>query len=233
MAWKRILLAVGFTVSLAACSSESAEVRIHNHLEEAVVLEEGFEEQQSEITALEKQEQELYSQIVDMGSDEMGKIKETAEKAIDVIDEREERIELEKESINSSEEEFLKIEPLLEEVEAEETQAAAQEMYQVMESRYASYEDLYTAYKESLELERELYNMLGEEELEQDKLTEHIDAVNESYERVLQANEQFNNETVEYNALKQEFYESTGMNVAYEENSTSDTKDEKASAEEE
>ncbi|MFC2950255.1 YkyA family protein [Virgibacillus sediminis] len=232
MAWKKVLLTIGLSVSLTACNSESAEMQIHNHLEEAVTLEKGFEEQQTEITELEKREQELYNQIADMGMDELEKIQEVSEQAIEVIDEREEKIEIEKDSIEDSKEEFKEIEPLLEELEEEEVQAAAQEMYDVMDDRYAAYDTLYEAYKESLELERELYRMLSTENLEQDKLTDHIHTVNESYERVLQANEQFNNETVEYNALKQEFYDSAGMNVAYEENSTGETDKESASAEE-
>lgn len=191
-------------------------------MEEAVSLEEGFEQQQEEITELEKQEQELYNQIIDLGTDEFDKIEEISQQAIDIVDQRSEKIELEKESIDASQEEFNQISDLIEDLEEEETKEKAEEMYNVMDNRYTAYNDLYDTYAESLELERELYTMLQQEDLEQDALTDHINTINESYQQILEANEQFNEYTVEYNALKQEFYELAGIDVEYEENSSGD-----------
>ncbi|GAB3068271.1 YkyA family protein [Virgibacillus ainsalahensis] len=230
MLWRKGLffLMIGFFLILAACNSESAEMQIHNHLEEAVELEEGFEQQQSEITELERQEQELYSQIADLGMDEFEQIQEISQQAIEVIDQRADKIELEKESIEASKEEFNKTEGLIEDLEDEEIKAKAENMYEIMNNRYGSYNDLYAAYTSSLELEKELYTMLQEEGLEQETLTDHIKIINDSYQQILDANEQFNNETVEYNALKQEFYDAAEINVEYEENSTSDTESEDA-----
>ncbi|UJL47800.1 YkyA family protein [Virgibacillus sp. NKC19-16] len=217
-----IILSISLSTILAGCSGESTEQQIHNHLEEAVSLEEGFEQQQEEITELEKQEQELYSQLIDLGTDEFDQIQEISQQAIDIVDQRSEKIELEKESIDASQEEFNQVSDLIEDLEEEETKAKAEEMYNVMDNRYTAYDDLYTAYTESLELERELYTMLQQEDLEQETLTDHINTINESYQQVLEANEQFNEYTVEYNALKQEFYELAGIDVEYEENPAGD-----------
>ncbi|WP_449353994.1 YkyA family protein [Virgibacillus natechei] len=217
-----IILAISLSVVLAACSGESTEQQLHNHLEEAVSLEEGFEQQQGEITELEKQEQELYKQIIDLSEDELDQIQEISQQAIDTVDQRSKKIEAEKESIDASQEEFNQVSDLIEDLEEEETKAKAEEMYDVMDNRYTAYNDLYNAYTESLELERELYTMLQEEDLEQEALTDHINTINESYQQVLEANEQFNEYTVEYNALKQEFYELAGIDVEYEENSSGD-----------
>ncbi|WP_100011100.1 YkyA family protein [Lentibacillus sediminis] len=217
-----LLLGVCLIAVLAACSGESAEEQIHNHLEEAVALEEDFENQQSAITELEQQEQEIYSQITDLGMDELDEIQQLSQQAIDVINERAEKIEVEKESITASEEEFNKISDLIPELENEDVRAKAEEMQEVMANRYNAYDTLYEAYTESMELEKELYTMLQQEELEQAAVTEQINQINESYQAVLDANEQFNNLTVEYNALKQEFYELAELNVEYEENTESE-----------
>ncbi|AXI08949.1 hypothetical protein CUC15_08475 [Oceanobacillus zhaokaii] len=205
-----------FIVFLSACSGESTQVQIHNHLEEAVNLEEGFESQQESITELEMQEQEIYSQIIDLGMDEFDKIKELAKKATGIIDERTEKIKLEKESIDASREEFNKTRPLIDELEDKELKQEANKMYEMMENRYDSYDKLHEAYTQSLEQEKELYSLLQQEDLEQETLTEQINQINESYQKILDENKNFNKYTTEYNALKKEFYILADMNVTYE-----------------
>ena len=214
---KTSLLLVGVVALLSACSGESVEEQIHTHLEETVTLEEGFKSQQGEITDLEKQEQEIYSQIIDLGMDDLDEITKLSQDALTIIDERKEELIIEKESIASAQEEFQSIEELIEGIEEEALKSKGKEMYETMMSRYAAYEELYAAYMDSLEFEKELYTMLQDEELEQEALNEHIAKINESYETILAANDQFNKHTIAYNELKKEFYEAADMNVSFEE----------------
>ncbi|RDW18521.1 hypothetical protein CWR48_12675 [Oceanobacillus arenosus] len=202
-------------VFLTACSGESTEAQIHNHLEEAVHLEEGFEAQQGNITDLERQEQEIYSQIIDIGMDEFDQIVELAKKATGIIDERSEEIELEKESIDASREEFNKVRSLIDELEEGEVKQEANKMYDMMENRYKSYDKLHEAYVQSLAQEKELYSMLQKEDLEQEELTEQINLINESYQKILDENKKFNEYTTEYNTMKKEFYTLADLNVTY------------------
>lgn len=203
-------------VLLSACSGETTEVQIHNHLEEAVHLEAGFESQQENITDLEMQEQEIYSQIIDIGMDEFDQIVELAKKATGIIDERSEEIELEKESIDASREEFNKVRTLIDELEEGEVKQEANKMYDMMENRYKSYDKLHEAYVQSLAQEKELYSMLQKEDLEQEELTEQINRINESYQKILDENKKFNEYTTEYNTMKKEFYTLADINVTYE-----------------
>ncbi|MBP1968250.1 hypothetical protein J2Z83_000342 [Virgibacillus natechei] len=220
-----IFLTFTFGAILSACSGESTEEQLHNHLEEAVVLEEGFEQQQNEITELERQEQELYSEVIELNMEEFDQIQEISQEAIGIIDQRSEVMELEKESIDASQEEFNNISDLIDDIEEEAVREKIEDMYTVMSDRYSAYDNLYEAYMISLELERELYTMLQQEDIEQEDLTEQITAINDSYQDVLEANDQFNEGTIEYNALKQEFYELSDINVEYEENPASETSD--------
>lgn len=210
---KRILfiLFIILIALLAACNGQSAEEKIHNHLEEAVSKEEGFENVQSEIVDLEEQEQNIYNQIIDLSMDDFDKIVELADQAIEIIDQRAEKIGEEKESIQASQEEFNEIENLISDIEEGTTKETAEAMYDKMNSRYDTYAELNDAYVKSLELEKDLYTMLKEEDLEQDKLTEHINSINESYEQVLTLNEKFNKDTQDYNELKKNFYETAGL----------------------
>lgn len=215
----------GIFALLAACSGESTEEQIHSHLEQAVAEEAEFEEQQQQITELEEKEQELYSEIIQLDMDDFDQIQSLSEEALEVIEARSGKIALERESIESSQETFHMTEELIAELD-NGVQAKGEEMYNVMENRYNAYYDLFDAYMESLELERELYNMLQQEDTEQEALNEHINSINDSYQAVLEYNDQFNEFTVEYNELKQEFYELADINVAYEENETTETSEE-------
>lgn len=218
MLWKKRILIFGLLlIILSACSSESTEEKIHTHLEETVLLEQEFEAQQSEITELEKQEQEIYAKVIDLGMDDFEEITQLSQDAITIIEERGEKIDTERESIHGAKEEFQSIEALLEDLEEGDAQTKGEEMYQTMIERYDTYDELYEAYKESLNLETELYTLLQEEEVEQDELNEQIEKINEKYEQILTANDAFNELTVEYNNLKQDFYEAANMEVTFEE----------------
>ncbi|MEC5426032.1 YkyA family protein [Virgibacillus sp. C22-A2] len=215
---KLFVLIISLLAFLSACSSESTEEKIHSHLQEAVELEKGFEEQQKEITELERQEQELYSQIINLGMEDFEKIQELSQQAIEIIEQRSEKIDLEKESIAASEVEFTKTADFIDDLEEQEVKDTASTMFDVMNNRYSAYYALYDAYTESLMLEEQLYTMLQQEDIQQEDLTEQINTINNSYQEVLEANDQFNEGTVEYNALKKEYYELAGIDVSYEEN---------------
>src|SRR5699024_5091000 len=218
---KKLLFFVTMTLLLfiSACG-KSTEEKIYEHLEEAVTLEEEFEKVQTEITELEKKERELYSTIIELGPDEVDKIKETTKQAIESIEKRSNKMESEQESITASQDEFEKIDKLIEKLEDEKTKNKAREMYEVMMDRYKHYDQLHKEYIKSLKLEKELYQMLQKEELEQEDLTAHIEKINKKYEKVLDKNEEFNEATANYNKLKNEFYDQTDLSVKYDDTSS-------------
>lgn len=193
-------------------------------MEKAVELEDTFEEQQDPIVKLEKKEQKIYGKIIDLSMDEFSKIKKLSKQAIKNIDKRAKKIELEKESIHASKEEFTKIKDAIDELEKKKVSKKAEKMYDVMMERYNAYDKLYKAYSKSLKLEKELYKMLQQEDLQQEDLTKHIKKLNNSYEKVIDRNEKFNSLTVKYNKLKKEFYDAAGLDVKYEKKSSSDKK---------
>lgn len=213
---KAVLFSAVIIFILSACS-ESAEMKIYNHLEEAVTLEQPFEEQQDSIIKLEQEEQEIYEQIISLSMEEFDEIKKLAEQAMENIDKRSESITLEKDSLEDSKEEVLKSEKAIDKLEDSDVKAKAEDMYQTMIARYDAYDELHGAYTHVLGLEKELYSILTEEEAEQETLTEHLSDLNNSYEAVIEANEQFNEHTVEYNELKREFYQLTDLDIEYEE----------------
>lgn len=225
-----VIIAIGLIAILTACGGASTQEKIYNHLEEAIALETDFEKHQNEITELEKKEQEIYGTIIDLGSDEFDEIKNASQQAIEMIEERSEKMKAEKESIHNSQDEFEKTDKLIDKLEDEKAQNKGREMYDVMMNRYKTYDTLYESYTKSLQLDKELYTMLQKEDVEQEDLTTHITKVNESIEKVLEANEKFNKDTTAYNDLKKEFYNVADIDVKYED-AQGDSKESKNDAE--
>lgn len=209
-----LVISLGITLFIAGCG-DSPETQIYSHLEEAVKLEQGFQEQQDTITQLEQKEQEIYKEIIELGIDELDQIKKLSEEALTSIEQREDKIKAEKESLDASREEFENSKEYIDEIEEKKVKDQALTMYETMEKRYDAYEKLHAAYNESLTLEKELYEMLQREELEQTELQEHIENVNLKYQEVIKANESFNTYTTEYNSFKKDFYEVANIDVKY------------------
>ncbi|GGP14636.1 YkyA family protein [Oceanobacillus neutriphilus] len=201
---------------ITACSSKSSEEKIHDHLEEAINLEEDYETLQGEIEELELQEKEIFNQIVDLDMDQFDQIQELSQDAISLSDQKKDKLGEERESIEASEEEFVQVESIITDLEDENVKQDAEEMFEIMTNRYETYYDLNDTYQTSVEQEKELYEMLQLEELEQEEVTSHLEALNENYETIISLNEEFNQLTAEYNEAKRTFYEASDLNVTYE-----------------
>lgn len=206
------IVSIVFAVLLSGCGENQAET-IYQHLEKAVVLEDMFKEQQAPLLEAEQKEHEIYEQIISLGMSEFDEIVRLSKEAITYVDKRNELIEKEKSSIEAGYEEFKKVtEQEVSKLE-EDVVANLNEMIEMMDNRYDAYQKLYTNYKKAIELDRELYEMLQQEDLTIEELQAHIDKINESYEEVLAVKEDFNNYTEAYNELKKSFYEKTNLNV--------------------
>ncbi|APH05417.1 YkyA family protein [Bacillus weihaiensis] len=200
-------------VILVGCLGPSPEETIYQKLEKVVSLEESFQEQQEPLLALEKEENELFNQIMDLGMKEFDQVVSLSNQALEMIDEREEKMQVENESIMASKEEFKGITLEMEKIEDEDTLEILENLQTTMENRYDSYETLYNHYSTSIKLDKELYEMLQNEELTMEELEEQISKINDSYEKVMNENEIFNGYTEEYNQLKTDFYQIAGLNV--------------------
>lgn len=212
---RSIIYSIILLTVLTACSGTPVDEKIYNHLEEAVVIEAEFEQQQAEIAELEKKEQSIFEEIITIEKQNLDEIEKLSEQAIGIIEERLDKVYAEKESIESAKEEFVKIEDLIDQLPDEDLIGKASDMYDSMIERYDLYEDLNKNYVQSLVLEEELYTLLPKEETEQEEVRSLIEEINESYTIVLELNDLFNENTTEYNALKKEFYKMADMNVNY------------------
>lgn len=213
--YKSIILFLISTLFLVACTGESVEEQMYQHMEESVRLESEFVAQQEPLSELERKEQEIYQEISELSVEEFDQIKELADLAIESIEQRKELIEAELSSIENSKKEFDKIKPLVEDLDDEELKTAAIDLLDMMEERYQAYLTLNEAYQTSLDYDTELYELLKKEDLEEPEFTEQIEKVNEQYQAIIDSNGAFNDATESFNSMKREFYNLTDLNITY------------------
>ena len=197
---------------LSGCLGPAPE-RIYTILEEAVTLENSFKEQQQPLLELEKKEADLYNRIMDLGMKEFEQVVSLSKEALTSVEERESKLQMEYDSIMSSKDKFNEINEEIEKIKDETLLQSAQELKSTMEDRYKSYENLYENYKKSISLDKELYSMLQNKDLEMKQLETQIAKINKSYQSVMEQNNEFNKLTEQYNDLKIKFYEEAELNV--------------------
>lgn len=209
-----IISTMSIGLMLTGCTEKVSPVEnMYTTLEAVVTEENGFNEQQDPLTELEMKEHELYQQIISLSKKEFDQIVLLSKEAFSVVEAREEKIELERQSMINSKEKFKEALDLLLTIEDENLKQQAEALVETMNSRYEAHENLYEAYKKGIGLDKELYTILQDENLTLEQLETKINEINEAYQAVLSANEEFNSLTKEYNESKQSFYEAAGMEV--------------------
>ena len=189
----------------------SAEEEISKVLDATVEQEQGFVESQEPIKALEQEEKEIFNTIMGLSMEEFDQIKALAEEAMANLEQREEYLVAESDSIEEAQNEFNAIKDYVEDIDDEALRSHVEEMIQLMNQRYELHNELIVKYKEAIELDRELYTLLQDEELAIEGLEAQIEKVNAQYDETIKLNEEFNNITDQYNELKSEFYTMAGI----------------------
>ncbi|MEH7251750.1 YkyA family protein [Neobacillus niacini] len=213
-----ILFVFAGSIILAGCmNKEPAAEKMYQVLEKVVEAEKEFENQQQPLVALEKQEQEIYNQIMTLGMKQHNEIVNLSNEALSMIEERRVLLQKEINSINASKTEFKKAEAIKNEIKVPEQKKKAEELLEIMTNRYKVHSQLSKEYLNALDSDKELYTMLKNEGISFDKLEEHVTKLNTAYQQVFEKNEKFNDLTAQYNVKKLEFYKEAGLKLQTEE----------------
>ncbi|MBA9025035.1 MULTISPECIES: YkyA family protein [Bacillaceae] len=211
--WTVLCLVLG-GVLLGCTAKNSPEEQIYQILEAAVKLEKNYEEQKQPITELENKEKEYYNTILKLGMREFDQIVKLSNEAINNIEKRKELLKKERESLLASQEKFKQIDAKINDIKDPNLKKEAEKLKVTMDERYAAHEKLYASYKESLELDQELYTLFQKEDLRMDELEAQIEKINQSYQAVIEANDDFNKKTNQYNEDKLKFYKDAEIEVS-------------------
>lgn len=203
-----------FLLILTGCTS--AEDNIYEVMEATAKKEENFEKQQEPLAKLEAEEKAIFDEIMELGMKEFDQITELADQALANLDEREELLKIEKESIESSKSEFQKVAEEIGKIKDEELKEEADQLQSIMENRYATHDKLYDFYLQGLNEDRKIYELIKKEDLEMEELAEQIEKTNEVYEMIIQENNLFNEQTDQFNEAKLQFYNNAGIKIQVE-----------------
>ncbi|MCR2820872.1 YkyA family protein [Lederbergia panacisoli] len=199
------------SVILSACSS--TEKNIYQTLEETAAKEADFEKQQEPLKRLETNEKDIFDQIMDLGMKEFDQISKLADEALAILDQREEHMKKEKQSLEESKKEFQLASEEFDKIKDDKLKKQADELQELMNSRYESYDKLFSSYMNGLAEDRKIYEMIKNEDLKIEELQAQIEASNEAYDSVYEANNQFNEQTKKFNEAKLKFYKDSGLNI--------------------
>ena len=199
---------------ISGCMNTNTPVeQIYDVLERVVASEEEFEKQQDPLVDLEKKEKEIYDKIISLGMKEFEEVSKLSDEAAKIVDQRQEHMLKEEESIKASEKEFKSLEPLIEEIDDPKLKGLSQDLFHCMMERYGIYTEIFQNYSKAVQLDKELYAMFKEEDLQLTQLEDQINKINEAYGNIINANKNFNEKTKQYNELKLSFYNESGLDV--------------------
>ncbi|ETI65999.1 YkyA family protein [Neobacillus vireti] len=209
-----LIFMLAICLILSGCVNKKTPVeKMYNVLEKVVSKEEVFEEQQDPLVKLEKEEKEKYDQIIGLGMKEYDQIIKLSDEAIALTDKRKEHMDKETESLKKSEQEFRKVADIKDELDNAELKKLINELNEIMTQRYRAHEELYKEYSESLKSDKDLYEMFKNKNLAREDLEAQVSKLNETYKKVLEANENFNKLTEQYNDKKLLFYKKAGLKL--------------------
>ncbi|MBM7654137.1 YkyA family protein [Neobacillus cucumis] len=203
---------IAFLYILSGCTQEKTPVeKIYDVLEKVATVEKSFKEQQEPLVTLEKQEKELYDQIIKQGMKEYDQIVKLSDQAIALADKRKQHLDKETASLNASEQEFAKVSDLEDQLDDPTLKKMVNELKSIMMKRYDAHRELYKQYSDAIQYDKELYQMFKNKNLPLEDLEAQINKLNETYKKVYTANDQFNKYTEQYNEKKLLFYKKAGL----------------------
>ena len=206
---KRYILATGISSALllSACSGPSTEEQLDSVLKDTFEAESDYRDTQNEMEELETAEQEKFESIMALTQEQQEDVKANAEEAIASVEQRLELLETEKASMDSAEEAFQEIDTVIEETEDEELKNDLTALKTKMHDRFDDHEKFTAAYEELAAEQKELYEMLVNEETELQVIQEKTVTVNDKNKEVQNAVTEFNEQTEQFNEMKNSLIE--------------------------
>lgn len=201
-----LIITVFGALLLAGCSfNASTKDKVSKVLGEMYDAEGTYRDSQKELKVLEEEEQKLFTKTMELTQEEKDQLEENIAQLQEIVEERTEKIEQEKEAMEKAKEmvsDFDKIEEKLETAEQKEIE----KLKEAVRERYETHTSIVDEYEALTAMQKELYNMLVEEETNITTLNEQVGKINEQNEKVITAIKEFNEQTENVNEIRDEVY---------------------------
>ncbi|MDI6530805.1 YkyA family protein [Bacillus mycoides] len=198
---------------LSGCFGEKPEENLHTAFEAAATQEKSLVEDTKKLEQLEKQGQELYSQILQEGKEHNEAVTKKIEQATTNVDEREKVLKNERELLEKAQKETKSVQSNIEKLEDKKLQKQAKAVEESYKNRYDAFQKMNENYTKALATEKELYEKLKVKETKLKEIGENVKTVNELNVETQKAKEQFNTHTKEYNDNKLAFYKDAQIKI--------------------
>lgn len=195
------------TLFLSACNfGSSTEKDLADVLSKLNSAEEKYKGAQGELSSLEKSEQTLFNEIIQLTQEEkeelktkVSEVEESLEKRLTFLDDEETSIKTARESVKAFDE-------VIEKADEEKIKTEITELRNSINNRYDLHSDFVEKYKMLADLQKELYEMLIDEKTEVSNLQEKVTEVNGQNETVKEVIDSFNEATGTVNKLKEDLF---------------------------
>ncbi|HDX9610772.1 TPA: YkyA family protein [Bacillus toyonensis] len=198
---------------LTGCFGEKPEENLYTAFETAATQEKSLVDEAKKLEDLEKQGQELYSQILQEGKDHNEAVMKKLEQATANVADREKVLKNEKEMLEKAQKETKSVQSNIEKLEDKKVQKQAKAVKESYKKRYDAFQKMNENYMKALATEKELYEQLKVKETKLKEIGEKVKTFNELNGEAQKSKEQFNNYTKEYNDSKLAFYKDAQIKI--------------------
>ncbi|EJR60816.1 hypothetical protein IIO_03150 [Bacillus cereus VD115] len=198
---------------LTGCFGEKPEENLYTAFETAATQEKSLVDEAKKLEDLEKQGQELYSQILQEGKDHNEAVMKKIEQATGNVADREKVLKNEKEMLEKAQKETKSVQSNIEKLEDKKVQKQAKAVEESYKKRYDAFQKMNENYTKALATEKELYEQLKVKETKLKEIGEKVKTFNELNGEAQKSKEQFNNYTKEYNDSKLAFYKDAQIKI--------------------
>ncbi|HSI67352.1 MAG TPA: YkyA family protein [Planococcus sp. (in: firmicutes)] len=192
---------------LSACSGSTPEEQLDNVLNDTFEAEGEYRDAQVEMEQLESNEQQIFESIMALTQDEQEQVNDLAQQAIDSVEERMALLETERDSMEEAKTNFSEIDAVIEDTDDPEISADLNALKEKMQERFDAHANFATEYEEMSARQRELYELLQNEETELQTLQAKTVEVNEQNTAVQEAVTAFNEQTEQFNEMRTQLIE--------------------------
>ncbi|MDP4086202.1 MAG: YkyA family protein [Bacillota bacterium] len=211
---KKIFILFASLFILTACGHQKTPTeKMYDVLENVVKAEDGFDQQQDPLVALEKKEKGIYDKIIGLGMKQYDEIVKLSNEAIQSADDRASKMKKETDSIKESKAKFKEVANIKDTLEKPKLKKLANQLYSIMLQRYEAHDILYKKYMIGVDNDKKLYEMFKEKNLSLEDLESQVNTTNKVYQEIYNANDKFNQLTNEYNKSKLQFYKEAGFKI--------------------